>query len=298
MDEPQEVLDAVCEHLDTEWPHLFIDIDHKLSVDDVAFNIAKAVKENFDLDDFTLPKEADYHGLPYVLKDVWVDFELALKAIDSRLQLTFLETNTDSYDIVLHHELDKWKVVSLLKTLGFDSYFHDSDFLEQHNHKIVPVLFENKELNLENYNRFYQNYNEFTHDEVGIILPISNAEVFVNKLHNRASDGEEVPQSIFFLLNNGAEIYVWVSPKKMLQKLFSKSESLKILYKNTAASVFEFRNIADFPEILAAFKPIWAEFLTHAERSNYYLKQLQQTATPEKIRNILDLEVVREKYND
>jgi hypothetical protein len=111
LENPQEVLDEVCEHLDAEWPNLFITIDHKFSVDDVAYNIRQALKENFGLADFTLPKEADYLGIPYLLRDVWIDFELALKAIDSDLQLTFLETDTDSYFLVLHKEIGKWGIL-------------------------------------------------------------------------------------------------------------------------------------------------------------------------------------------
>lgn len=298
LDNPQEVLDAICEHLDDECSNLFLVIDHKLSVDDVSYNIEKALKENFDLHGFSLPKESDYKGIPYLLKDIWVDFELALKAIDSRLQLTFLETDTDSYFIVLHHELDKWSVVSILKTLGFDSYFHDSDFLEEHNHKNVPILFENKELTLENYNRFFENYNEIYYDEVGVILPLSRANVFVNKPHQRTSDGADVPQSIFFLLEDGAEIYLWIAPKKMLQKLFSKTDHFEILYKNTDEKIYEFKAIQEVPNALERFKPIWTEFLIHVERSHYYLTQLQQIATPERIRSIINLEVVQEKYND
>ncbi|CAM3926409.1 Knr4/Smi1-like domain-containing protein [Flavobacterium branchiophilum] len=298
LDNPQEVLDAICDHLDPEWPHLFITIDHKFSVEDVAFNISKTLQENFDLHDFTLPKKADYHGLPYVLKDIWIDFELALKEIDSRLQLTFLETDTDSYFIVLHHELDKWTVESILDALGFESYFHDSDFLEAHNHKNIPILFENKALTLENYNRFFENYQEAHHNEVALYLPLSRTNVFVNKPHQRASDGADVPQSIFFLLEDGAEIYIWVSPKKMLQKLFSKTDHFEIIYKNTDEKIYEFKTIQEVPNALERFTPIWAEFLIHVERSHFYFTQLQQIATPERIRSIINLEVVQEKYND
>jgi cell wall assembly regulator SMI1 len=298
LENPQELLDAICEHLDTEWPNIFLVIDHKLSVDDVAFNLEKTVKENFDVHDFKLPKNEDYKGIPYLLSDVWVDFENALRLINKEFQLTFLKTDTDSYFVVLHKEIEKWGVQRILKDLGFESYFHKKAFLEEHNHKNVPILFENKKLILENYNRFFENYNEFYYDEVNIVLPLSRANVYVNKPHKRASDGAEVPQNIFFLLEDGAEVYVWIAPKKMMQKLFSKSDSFEILYKNTQANSYQFKAIQDIPEALESFKPIWAEFLTHVERSQYYWKQLIQTATPERVRNILNLDVVKNKYND
>jgi cell wall assembly regulator SMI1 len=298
LENPQEVLDEVCEHLDAEWPNLFITIDHKFSVDDVAYNIRQALKENFGLADFTLPKEADYLGIPYLLRDVWIDFELALKAIDSDLQLTFLETDTDSYFLVLHKEIEKWGVQRILKTLEFESYYHDSDYLEEHNHKNVPILFENKELTIENYNRFFEIYTEFYYDEVNIVLHLSRVNVYVNKPHQRASNGSEVPQSIFFLLEDGTEIFVWVSPKKLLKKLFSNTENFEVIYKNIGANIFQYRSIFEFPVVLEAFKPIWVEFLTHAERSVYYFENYKQTIQAEKIRAIVNLEVVRAKYND
>lgn len=298
IENPQELLDAICEHLDTEWSNIFLVIDHKFSVNDVAFNLEKTLKENFDVHDFKLPRNEDYEDISYILSDIWVDFENALRLINKEFQLTFLKTDTDSYFVVLHKEIEKWGVQRILKALGFESYFHEKDFLEEHNHKNVPILFENKELNFENYKRFFENYNEIYYNEVGVVLPISNANVFINKFHKRESDGVEVPQSIFFLLDDGAEIYVWLSPKKLLKKLFSKTENFDVIYKNIGANIFQYRSIFEFPEVLEVFKPIWTEFLIHNERSYYYLKQLQETATAERIRNILDLEVVREKYND
>ena len=183
----------------------------------------------------------------------------------------------------------------LKTTFGVSNTAENSDNDELQN---VPSLFVNKDLSKENYLVFFQNYQEKYYHEVKAVLPIAKAEVFVSITHNRKSDGKKVDQNLLFLLNDGGEILIYISAENALKKLFGKSDVFNVLYKNTDENIFQYQPLFNLPEAQLKFTPIWEEFLALAERSHYYFAQLKQTATKERISAIINLKVVKDKYND
>lgn len=289
--------------------------DVKSEARDVLFNIKNALKNNFEIENPALPKEEDYAGKTYVLEDILLDIELALLKIDSTYQngykLTYLDIESDGYFVILHDNINKHDVKSLLNKIGFDSRINEKENLLENDHRAVPILFPNKNFTskdaiksqTENYHKVFEIYNqcEEYYDEAELDLSKIGVKIFVNKAHKRESDNKDIDPSIYFLMDNGAEIFVWMPRTNLISGLFKDKNNIEVLYKNVNNNIFQYRSIFDIPNAeqeIFSFNFAWQEFLTSIERSAYYYHLLFQTATHNRIKHIIQLPVVRSRYND
>lgn len=289
--------------------------DCKTEARDVLFRIKNVLKNNFDIDNALLPKEEDYYGKIYVIEDVLFDIELALLKIDSMwkngYKLTYIDIESDGYFVILHDGADKGSVQIALEKIGFESRYNEKEDLLVNDHSQLPVIFTNKTFNAktdikiqtENYNKVFEIYNkcEKYYNEAELDLSKLGIKVFVQKSHKRESDGKDVDESVYFLMDSGVEIFVWKPRTNLISGLFKDKNSIEVLYKNTDKNIFQYRPIFDVPEAeqdIFSFNFAWQEFLTTIERSHFYYNNLKEIATVDKIRNIVNLPVVQEKYND
>ncbi len=310
-----EIFETLNDKINDKSIDFILYFDAKAEARDVLFRIKNVLKNNFDIDNALLPKEEDYRGKIYVIEDVLFDIELALLKIDSMwkngYKLTYIDIESDGYFVILHDDADKGSVQIALEKIGFESRYNEKEDLLVNDHSQVSVIFSNKtfatktdiKTQTENYSKVFEIYNqcEEYYNETELDLSKMDVKVFVNKTHKRESDGKKVDESIYFLMGDGAEIIVWKPQVNLISGLFKDKNSIEVLYKNTDKNIFQYRSIFDVPEAdqdIFSFNFAWQAFLTNIERSHFYYNNLKAIATADKIRNIINLPVVQEKYND
>jgi predicted DNA-binding WGR domain protein len=275
--------------------------DWKASVEDVVTELDRFLDRNFNVK-LDLPNEKDFINIEAYISDLFIDFDIPLRK--NGFQLTFIENGTDAHFAVLHKTEDYKKVKDCIKKIGLNSYesegaeHFDIDYLN------VPTIFEekyilnSKDLTIpaKTFDKVFEYFQDLDQNESRIFLHKSKAQVFVNKAHKRESDGAKVDKSIYFLTDDGAEIFFWYAPKSLMQKLTNKQNDFKILYKNINDNIFQYKPIFDVEGGVEIIDPLWTAFLETLERGIYFKKQFEEIVEIKEIQTILNYKMVQEKY--
>lgn len=124
------------------------------------------------------------------------------------------------------------------------------------------------------------------------------ADVFVTRAHRRESDGNEVPDLLLILGDDGLEVRIWKESPRMLGRLVGRSEGLNAMFKHMEKDIFSFRPIWDQPEVIERVQGIWNEALRRAEAWYFWMPQLPSRVNASDILALLELPIVKDHYND
>lgn len=93
-------------------------LDWKQEITSLTHGVGQNLKENFDLQ-LELPQQEDYGNRASVSYDnVFKDFDKTLN--QNGYQLSFIDTNSDQYVIVVHLIKDLDEVKSAVRKIGYD----------------------------------------------------------------------------------------------------------------------------------------------------------------------------------
>lgn len=123
------------------------------------------------------------------------------------------------------------------------------------------------------------------------------ADVFVTRAHQRKDNGQEAPDMLVVLGDDGLEIRLWVDQPGMLARLAGRSAGLTAMFEHPDKGLRGFRPIWGHPEVVERMQGIWNEALLRAEAWLFWSPRLQETVRAADILALLELPIVREHYN-
>ena len=111
-------LNYVIDSLYQKENYFIICLDWKQEITSLTHGVNHTLTENYDIE-IKLPEQDDYGPRASVSFDnVFKDFDNAINAIG--FQLSFIDTNSDQYVIVVHKIEDIEKAKSAIKRIGYD----------------------------------------------------------------------------------------------------------------------------------------------------------------------------------
>lgn len=238
--------------------------------------------------------------------------EYNLEKTDDKSKLNIDFFYSEEYEDFNYDEIeDRETIIEYLKEnknvleIFFANHLAQKKVAVTDDYREVPSIFENKiflskddmDTQTNNFLKVFELYDEKYYDEVKITL-YDETLVFVNKPNKKEFADKQIEQSIYFLMPNGNEILVRIAKINPIKKLFKNSIGIEVLYKNLKQNISSYNPIFNVQNEIENFTLIWQEFLINFERSVYYFDKLKSIATPQKIRDIINLAVVQEKYND
>lgn len=117
-EEYMTTLNYVIDSLYQKGNYFLIQLDWKQEIRSLTYKIEYTLKENFN-QQIELPKQEDYGERASVSYDnVFKDFDKALSKIG--FQMSFIDTNSDEYIVVVHKVEDLEKAKSATLKIGYD----------------------------------------------------------------------------------------------------------------------------------------------------------------------------------
>ncbi len=117
-EEYMTTLNYVIDSLYQKGNYFIISLDWKQEITSLTHGVNYTLKENFNTQ-MELPKQEDYGERASVSSDnVFKDFDDAIKK--KGFQLSFVDTNSDEYIIVVHKVEDLEKAISAIRKIGYD----------------------------------------------------------------------------------------------------------------------------------------------------------------------------------
>lgn len=117
-EEYMTTLNYVIDALYQKGNYFIIHLDWKQEITSLTHGVEYTLKENFK-QQIELPKQEDYGEKASVsYNNVFKDFDKAIGKID--FQLSFIDTNSDEYVVVVHKTKDLEKAKSAILKIGYD----------------------------------------------------------------------------------------------------------------------------------------------------------------------------------
>lgn len=117
-EEYMTTLNYVIDRLYQQGNYFIICLDWKQEISSLTHGVNHTLKENFN-EQIELPKQDDYGPRASVSYDnVFKDFDKAIKS--KGYQLSFIDTNSDQYVIVVHKIGDLQKAKNAIRKIGYD----------------------------------------------------------------------------------------------------------------------------------------------------------------------------------
>lgn len=117
-EEYMTTLNYVIDELYQKKNYFIIHLDWKQEISSLTHGVDWTLRENFQ-QQIELPKQEDYRERASVsYKNVFKDFDKAINEIG--YQLSFIDTNSDEYIVVVHKTEDLEKVKNAILKIGYD----------------------------------------------------------------------------------------------------------------------------------------------------------------------------------
>ncbi len=117
-DEYMTTLNYVIDYLYQKGNYFIICLDWKQEISSLTHGVNQIITENFDKQ-IELPRQEDYgQNASISYNNVFKDFDKEINKIG--LQLSFIDTNSDQYVVVVHKIEDLEKAKSAIQKIGYD----------------------------------------------------------------------------------------------------------------------------------------------------------------------------------
>ena len=118
-EEYMSTLNYVIEYLNENNIHLIMSLDWKSDVSDLGWRLSSSLKDNFNKK-FTFPLLENYREMSVAHDHVFEDFDKSLRS--KSFQMSFIDTKSDEYVIIVHRTEDKEAVEQAVRKIGYE-YF-------------------------------------------------------------------------------------------------------------------------------------------------------------------------------